>query len=81
MKRFFSLIFCVFSVLAAFAEKTPVKSLFHYELENGLSLFVAENHSVPLSYIEIAVRCGAYTQTAENAGLFHLYEQDRKSVV
>lgn len=74
MKRFFSLIFCVFSVLAAFAEKTPVKSLFHYELENGLSLFVAENHSVPLSYIEIAVRCGAYTQTAENAGLFHLYE-------
>lgn len=74
MKRFFALFFCFFSILAAFAEKTPVKSLFHYELENGLSLFVAKNHSVPLSYIEIAVRCGAYTQTAENAGLFHLYE-------
>lgn len=73
-KIFFALILCFFAVCLAFAEKTPVKSLFHYELENGLSLFVAENHSVPLSYIEIAVRCGAYTQNSQNAGLFHLYE-------
>ena len=73
-KIFFALILCFFAVCLAVAEKTPVKSLFHYELENGLSLFVAENHSVPLSYIEIAVRCGAYTQNSQNAGLFHLYE-------
>lgn len=73
-KIFFALIACFFAVWLAVAEKTPVKSLFHYKLENGLSLFVAENHSVPLSYIEIAVRCGSYTQNAQNAGLFHLYE-------
>ncbi len=73
-KIFFAFIACVLSLWIAVAEKTPVKSLFHYKLENGLSLFVAENHSVSLTYIEIAVRCGAYTQNEHNAGLFHLYE-------
>lgn len=73
-KIFLALIVCLSAVLPSFSEKTPVKSLFHYKLENGLSLFVAENHSVPLSYIEIAVRCGSYTQNEKNAGLFHLYE-------
>ncbi len=57
-----------------FAEKTPINDLYRYKLENGLELFVAEDHSVPLAYIEIAVRAGATTQTPETAGLFHLYE-------
>ncbi len=73
-KIFFAFVVCFFAVWLAVAEKTPIKSLYHYKLENGLSLFVAENHSVPLSYIEVAVRCGSYTQNARNAGLFHLYE-------
>ncbi|MBQ5998875.1 MAG: insulinase family protein [Treponema sp.] len=75
MKKFFlSLLFLFVVVSFTFAEKTPVKSLYSYKLKNGLSLFVAEDHSVPLTYIEIAVRCGAYTQTPETIGLFHLYE-------
>ena len=75
MKKFFSsLLFIFVVVFFTFAEKTPVKSLYSYKLKNGLSLFVAEDHSVPLTYIEIAVRCGAYTQTPETIGLFHLYE-------
>ncbi len=57
-----------------FAEKTPVENLYRYKLENGLELFVMENDSAPLVYIEIAVRTGAVSQTPENAGLFHLYE-------
>lgn len=57
-----------------YAQKTPVENLYEYRLSNGLTLFVAENHAVPLTYIEIAVRCGAYTQEKENTGLFHLYE-------
>lgn len=69
---------CVFSAYA----KDPVKpeylkindSTYCYKLENGLTLFIAENHSVPLAYIEIAVRAGGITQTKDNAGLFHLYE-------
>ena len=41
----------ILSFSSLFAKSTPVESLHHYELENGLNLFVAENHSVPLSYI------------------------------
>lgn len=57
-----------------FAQETSIPSLYRYRLENGLELYVMENDSAPLAYIEIAVRAGAVTQTAENAGLFHLYE-------
>lgn len=45
-----------------------------YVLPNGLSVFFSENHSTPLVYIEIAVKAGGVTQSAEDAGLFHLYE-------
>ena len=64
----------VTSVFLLFAEKTSVEHLYSYQLDNGLSVFVAENHSAPLVYIEVAVRAGAVAQTPENAGLFHLYE-------
>ena len=50
------------------------KNVESFTLENGLKVFTSENHSVPLVYIEIAVRAGGVTQTPETAGLFHLYE-------
>lgn len=43
-------------------------------LENGLELFVVENHSVPLVTVCIAFRGGALAQSPETAGYFHLYE-------
>lgn len=73
-KTVFALLAAAFIGTFCFAEETPVKDLYSYKLDNGLNLFVAENHSVPLTYIEIAVRCGAYTQTEKTSGLFHLYE-------
>lgn len=45
-----------------------------YVLDNGLELFVIENHTVPLAWVQITFRCGARTHTPETAGLFHLYE-------
>ena len=72
-----SILLSVLSVITAvnvFAEKTNIDGLFRFKLENGLELYVAENHSVPLVYIELAVRTGAINQTKETAGLFHLYE-------
>ena len=57
-----------------FAEKTPLKNVHRYKLENGLSVFVIEDHLAPLAYIEIAVKAGGIAQSAETAGLFHLYE-------
>ena len=43
-------------------------------LDNGLQVFVIENHTVSLVTIEIAVRNGAYTESPEYDGLSHLYE-------
>ncbi|HOJ98123.1 MAG TPA: pitrilysin family protein [Termitinemataceae bacterium] len=43
-------------------------------LDNGLEVFLYENHSTPLVYIEIAFRCGGITQDERTAGLFHFYE-------
>ncbi|QTQ11280.1 insulinase family protein [Treponema parvum] len=75
---YFTVLFCAVSLVSASgkkeAAKTSVESLYEYELDNGLKLFVAENDSAPLAYIEVAVRCGAIAQTPETAGLFHLYE-------
>ncbi|MBP3710415.1 MAG: insulinase family protein [Treponema sp.] len=61
-------------VNSSFAERTPLENVHRYELENGLKVFVVENHAAPLAYIEIAVKAGGIAQTQENAGLFHLYE-------
>lgn len=73
------ILFTAFQVFASSGEKKnePEKiteNCYYYKLDNGLSLFINENHTVPLTYIEIAVRAGAVTQTKETAGLFHLYE-------
>ena len=61
-------------VFSAFPESTKIENLSKFTLKNGLELYVAENHTVPLVYIEIAVRGGGIAQKKENAGLFHLYE-------
>lgn len=76
MKRLHSIILLFLVMISAniYAEQTPIKTLHHYTLKNGLELFVAENHIVPLATIEIVVRGGAIAHTRENAGLFHLYE-------
>lgn len=76
MKKYFvSILFCLLMVYSfLYAEETPIKTLHHYTLKNGLELFVAENHIVPLATIEIVVRGGAIAHTRENSGLFHLYE-------
>ena len=74
MKRKIFFTFFVFLSLSIFAEKTKIDGLHRKTLKNGMEIFVMENHSAPLAYIEIAMRCGAVTQNADTAGLFHLYE-------
>ena len=43
-------------------------------LANGLEVIVIENHAVPIVTVELDVRNGGFTQTAELEGLAHLYE-------
>ncbi len=64
----------VLFVLPIVTQETSVNDVYHYTLENGLELFIAENSNVPLAYIELAVKGGGISQTEETVGLFHLYE-------
>ena len=73
MKRFFIFCFFIFPVFL-FSFETPVRGLFNYKLDNGLDVYILENSSVPLVYIEVLIKGGGFGQSEENAGLFHLYE-------
>jgi zinc protease len=57
--------------LAAQADVTGLQS---YTLDNGLEVFILENHNVPLARVQINFRTGAISQNPQTAGLFHLYE-------
>jgi zinc protease len=57
--------------VTAGAQAMPVRDT---TLSNGLHVIVVENHAVPLVTVEIDVKNGGYTQTAEFEGLAHLYE-------
>ena len=43
-------------------------------LPNGLTVVVAENHTVPLATVEVVVRTGAITQQPDEQGVPHLFE-------
>jgi zinc protease len=69
------LIFCFMLVaLSLQAEGGAIPGLSRSTLDNGLEVFVYENHSVPLARVQITFRAGAIAQTAQTAGLFHLFE-------
>lgn len=72
--KVFSIIIAIFFIWQINAQSTPIEALYQYTLPNGLKIFIAENNTVPLTYIEVAIKCGAFTQEKDTAGLFHLYE-------
>lgn len=73
MKKIFLLVLVLICInLTVFADQTA--GLTEVKLDNGLELFILENHNVPLTTVQITFRCGAITQRPETAGLFHLYE-------
>ncbi len=70
----YSILLSTLVLFSLTAESTQIAGLHHYRLDNGMEVFIFENHVVPLVKIQITFRCGAIAQTAKNAGLFHLYE-------
>jgi zinc protease len=60
--------------MTASTQSQDIPGLYRYTLDNGLQLFVLENNTAPLAFVQIAVRTGAVSQTPQTAGLFHLYE-------
>ncbi|MBI2422238.1 MAG: insulinase family protein [Candidatus Hydrogenedentes bacterium] len=53
--------------------KDPMKTSI-YRLENGLTVYLTENHETPRFYVEIAVRAGSKMDPAESTGLAHYLE-------
>lgn len=45
-----------------------------FQLENGLKVYLTENHETPRFYAEIAVRAGSKMDPAESTGLAHYLE-------
>lgn len=45
-----------------------------HQLQNGLAVFTAENHRIPLVTIKVFVKAGAVNQDPSTVGLFHLLE-------
>jgi len=45
-----------------------------FELDNGLTVYLSENHETPRFYAEIAVRAGSVNDPAETTGLAHYLE-------
>jgi len=61
-------------LLGAAAQARETTGLQTFTLDNGLEVFVLENHTVPLARIQVTFRAGAISQAPQTAGLFHLYE-------
>ncbi|MCA9565077.1 MAG: insulinase family protein, partial [Myxococcales bacterium] len=53
---------------------THIDNIHSTTLSNGLEVVVIEDHALPIITIEIAVRAGAFVESAEYNGLSHLYE-------
>lgn len=64
---------CIVALLSA-CLSTNLYGLESHVLENGLEVFLEEDHIVPLVTIRITFRAGAIVETAELNGLCHLYE-------
>jgi zinc protease len=77
MKKFL-LAALLIAASAAFAlaseEVAGVPGLARFKLANGLEVYAYRDSAVPLARIQVVFRTGAISQSADTAGLFHLYE-------
>jgi zinc protease len=60
--------------LAAASRSTEPPKIQQHTCPNGLTVFVVENHAVPLITVEITAKNGSMTEPPEYNGLSHLYE-------
>ncbi len=54
--------------------ESPSLNVAHRALDNGLQVYVAANHTVPLATVLLAVRTGAFSQGPDERGVAHLFE-------
>ncbi|MCM8534984.1 MAG: insulinase family protein [Lentisphaeraceae bacterium] len=54
-------------------DNDPLK-VWHYTLDNGLEVYLTENHDKPVFYSEIVVRAGSTSDPATSTGIAHYLE-------
>jgi zinc protease len=71
-----TLAFALSSSLALGAEEVAlIPGLQRYKLANGLEVYAYRDAAVPIARVQIVFKAGAIAQSADNAGLFRLYER------
>ena len=71
----------VFFVFSSFAddykltryENDPLNT-YHYTLQNGLQIFLTENHEKPVFYAEVVIKAGSSSDPKESTGIAHYLE-------
>lgn len=74
MKYLLIVLSVFFCLSTGTASDITVPGYSEHTLKNGLSVFLLEDHTVPMTKIKIAFRSGAKAETEELNGLFHLFE-------
>ncbi len=75
MKRtLIALLAFLFNSVILLSQTSMPAGYYFKTLANGLDILVVEDKSVPIATIEINVKNGAYTESAEFSGLSHFYE-------
>ncbi len=59
---------------SVFAQQDPSKGLTQYKLDNGLTVFLWEDHNQPDVHGRIVTRAGALDEPADYTGLAHYLE-------
>ena len=54
-------------------DNDPLK-VWHYTLDNGLEVYLTENHDKPVFYSEIVVKAGSSSDPAQSTGIAHYLE-------
>ena len=72
MKSFLSLLFSVTAI--AVSAQTPKIDFIEYQLENGLTVILHEDHSTPIVAVSVMYHVGAKNENPERTGFAHFFE-------
>ncbi|MDR1543394.1 MAG: insulinase family protein [Prevotellaceae bacterium] len=77
MKKIFSLFIVVaaFAIIAT-AQQDPSKGFQQYKLQNGLTVYLWEDHDMPNVYGQVTVRAGSIDEPEDFTGLAHYLEHE-----
>lgn len=70
---FFTSLACGYELVYQPKSEDPMQ-VYIYRLDNGITVYLTENHEVPRFYAEIAVRAGSQNDPPETTGLAHYFE-------